>query len=224
MKPNVLVISGLCLSSFFTNVYAADYYSSPSNAPAPNYGYSSSGSQPSQPANNDYRHRNPRVNISVNLSDQSAPVYVSHHSRPRHFRETEWISYRNNAAPSYMVVGGSQPQSPHTLFVCRGEYQGGIHPGKLVAGRCNIGYGGREIRLSRYEVLIDQGQLGWAASNGFIPSNAIPVGKERRRILYSCQAEYQGGMHPGKVVGNACNIGWGGREVALAHYNVLVRL
>lgn len=205
MKPHVLVISGLCLSTLFTNAYAADYYSSPAPS-APDYGYSSSGSTPSQPTYNDHhRHRN--------------------QIKPRYVREVHWTYTGNGPVlPSHMVVGGSQPQSPHTLFVCRGEYAGGIHPGKLVAGRCNIGYGGREIRLSRYQVLVGQGPLGWVAYNGFIPSNALPVGKERHRTLYACQAEYQGGMHPGKVVGNTCNIGWGGREISLFDYNILVRL
>jgi hypothetical protein len=41
-------------------------------------------------------------------------------------------------------------------FVCRGAHGGGTHIGKIASGfaGCNIGYGGREITLSDYEVLV----------------------------------------------------------------------
>jgi len=39
------------------------------------------------------------------------------------------------------------------LYVCRANYNGGVHPGKVVAGNCNIGWGGNEIVLHSFEVL-----------------------------------------------------------------------
>jgi hypothetical protein len=39
-----------------------------------------------------------------------------------------------------------------------------------------------------------------------------------------CRASYQNGIHPGKLVGSACNIGWGGKEIVIASgFQVLVR-
>jgi len=39
------------------------------------------------------------------------------------------------------------------LLVCRVEHKGGTHPGKVVINDCMIGYGGKEIQKSRYDVL-----------------------------------------------------------------------
>jgi hypothetical protein len=58
----------------------------------------------------------------------------------------------NGAVPANAVIGGSEPG--RTLPICHAAYNGGVHPGKVVAGKCNIGYGGKEIVLTSYEVLV----------------------------------------------------------------------
>lgn len=228
MKSLSLVISSLCISGFMSAAHAADYYSNPVSTPIPNNaGYSSSVSSPgsnSHPHSVSHPHRSKHVSISVNLPSQSEPAYYRSKMNKPHFKGPQWIDmWKGNPLPAHAVVGGNQPQFPHTLLICRGEYRGGVHPGKLLAGSCNISWGGNEIRLNHYQVLVSRIPLGFASvTNGYIPANAIQAGHEQGRPLFACQAEYRGGMHPGKVVGNACNIGWGGREVSLFYYNVLV--
>lgn len=68
------------------------------------------------------------------------------------------------------------------------------------------------------------GGVSWvSASNGYVPSGAIPGGYESNgSTLYICRTFYNNGLHPGKVVGSNCNIGWGGQEVVSPQYQVLV--
>lgn len=159
----------------------------------------------------------------VNSPNANIPYYVTRtYPRGKHLL---WIDmWRNSSLPRDVVVGGNQPNSPYTLYVCRGNYRGGVHPGKLVGKTCNITWGGEEIRLSNYQVLVSKIGLGWISSNyGDVPVNAIEGGYEDGHPLYICQADYKGGMHPGKIVSNMCNIGWGGREISVPYYNVLIR-
>ncbi|HEX2955939.1 MAG TPA: DM9 repeat-containing protein [Chitinispirillaceae bacterium] len=135
----------------------------------------------------------------------------------------EWVPASNGTIPPGAVVGGHEPG--RDLYVCRATYHDGVHPGKLVGNCCSIGWGGREITLPNYEVLVSSvpSSLQWVpASNGAVPSNAVVGGHEPGRDLYVCRAAYHGGVHPGKLVGNCCNIGWGGREIMLLNYEVLV--
>src|SRR5262245_30346714 len=37
-------------------------------------------------------------------------------------------------------------------YLCRGKYRNGLHPGSLVNGKCSIGFGGDEVKLSEFEV------------------------------------------------------------------------
>jgi len=60
------------------------------------------------------------------------------------------------------------------------------------------------------------------AANGAVPKGAFIGGQEKNRKLYVCRVRYKGGVHPGKVVGRNCNIGWGGKEITIPRYEVLV--
>jgi len=137
--------------------------------------------------------------------------------------ELRWVPGSNGSVPRGAVVGGQEPG--RQLYVCRAQYQGGVHPGKVVGSNCNIGYGGREITLPQYEVLTtrEPQRIGWVrASRGALAPNAVIGGQEPGRQLYLCRASHQGGVHPGKVVGSNCNIGYGGAEVTLPDYEVMV--
>lgn len=69
-------------------------------------------------------------------------------------------------------------------------------------------------------------QMSWvSAQGGVIPSGAIKAGHEADgRDLYICRALYERGVHVGKVGASlrGCNIGFGGREVTIASYEVAV--
>ena len=61
-----------------------------------------------------------------------------------------------NDVPSGSFKGGYngpiEPVPDDTLYVCRGFYQDGVHPGKLWKSWCHIGWGGKEIFLKEIEI------------------------------------------------------------------------
>lgn len=66
------------------------------------------------------------------------------------------------------------------------------------------------------------------AEGGQIPANAVEAGREApagNEALYICRAEFKNGTHPGKIRSafRGCNIGWGGKEIAVNRYQVLVQ-
>ncbi|MDC3962439.1 DUF3421 domain-containing protein [Polyangium jinanense] len=132
-----------------------------------------------------------------------------------------WVFGMNGYVPAGAIPGGSEPG--RVLYICHGWYEGGLHPGKIVGQNCNIGWGGREVLLNAYEVLVgDPGRVQWVdASNGWIPPGAVSGGYESGRpSLYICRAQYRG-WQPGKVVGENCNFGYGGDEKLSPSYQVL---
>jgi hypothetical protein len=133
-----------------------------------------------------------------------------------------WTTVSNGVAPANLYVGGQEPG--RTLGVCIAAYNGGTHGGKVIGGNCNIGWGGNEVSLSQYQALtnVAAGTDVWVAgSNGGRPADALPSGAEGSTQQYVCRASYGGGTHPGKLLGSNCNIGWGGKEITVASYEVL---
>jgi hypothetical protein len=49
-----------------------------------------------------------------------------------------------------LIAGHENNGEP--LFLCRTDHNGAMHPGKVVNGRCNIGYGGNEISQPDFEL------------------------------------------------------------------------
>ena len=66
--------------------------------------------------------------------------------------------------------------------------------------------------------------VSWVSPvNGAIPAGAVVAGQEPNGApLFACHASYQGGVQPGKVVANNCNIGYGGAEIRVPTYQVAV--
>ncbi|MBK19979.1 MAG: hypothetical protein CMM52_14195 [Rhodospirillaceae bacterium] len=141
----------------------------------------------------------------------------------RKFTSLRWIASSSGKVPRGAISGGSE-KGRSRLYVCRVKYKDGTHPGKIVGRNCNIGWGGKEITISKYEVLTgDTRHISWAnVSSGRLPKNVITGGSERGRRLYLCRAKYKNGTHPGKVVAGKCNIGWGGKERVIRSYQVMV--
>lgn len=133
-----------------------------------------------------------------------------------------WVPNTDPASRQNVIVGGQEPG--RTLPICRAAYRDGLHPGKIVAGNCNFGWGGKEILDPKFDVLTGRPAIRWvAARNGApLPAGAFIGGSEPGRLLPVCRASYQQGMHPGKVVAGNCNIGWGGKEIVLPNYEVMV--
>lgn len=140
-----------------------------------------------------------------------------HHPHPHH-GYYHWEAYRGYMPPN-AVVGGQE--AGRNLFVCQTAFRGTIQPGKVVARRCNITYAGQEIPSPGFAVLVGQ-HLNWVPFTGMIPPSAVVGGTENGQPLFVCQAYFAGGYHPGKVVAGNCNIGYGGNEVVIPDYHLLV--
>ena len=130
--------------------------------------------------------------------------------------------YWTSSAPPDAVDGGHEANGA-PLYVCRAQYSGGVHSGKIVGSGCNFGWGGKEHSVSPFERLGGNADVWEAASGGVLPPGAVVGGHEANGApLYVCRTAYNGGVHPGKTVGAACNIGWGGKEISRTTYDVLV--
>ena len=116
------------------------------------------------------------------------------------------------------------------LFVCRANFQQDVHPGKLVGGKCHIGWGGREYPISPYEMAVASPSSHYWGRAGE-SSTPIAGGREGGRALIICRSEHRSspdgrtfvshGMHSGKLIGRNCHFGYGGQEIINANYEVL---
>lgn len=86
---------------------------------------------------------------SAEVRAQAPPVRAVEPTEP------QWIGASGGGIPSGAVAYGHEADG-REQFACRGAQGGGIHLGKITQGfsGCNIGYGGREITLADYEVLV----------------------------------------------------------------------
>ncbi|MFT6134405.1 MAG: hypothetical protein ACJAZM_000894 [Cyclobacteriaceae bacterium] len=80
------------------------------------------------------------------------------------FSPLEWISVDGCEIPKAAVKGGQEPG--RDLVICRADYAGGKHPGKVVDCGCNIGYGGNEVSVTKYEVLAGTAEIRWVDAVG----------------------------------------------------------
>ena len=145
-------------------------------------------------------------------------------------RDLNWTRAWGDRMPPGAVKGGHAPDGE--LYVCRGRHRDGVHPGKMYHGRCLIGWGGHEVALSNFEVLTAggggggggwSGGLQWVrASRGRHPGFCVRGGNARGFDQCVCRGRYGNGVHVGKTFHGKCNIGWGGKEVVMDDYEVLI--
>ncbi|MBL8207911.1 MAG: DUF3421 domain-containing protein [Blastocatellia bacterium] len=105
------------------------------------------------------------------------------------------------------------------LPLCRATYNGGTHPGKIVNGKCHIGYNGTETNVGTYEVLTSNANPSFSLNTTGNGEKFIVGAESNGQPLYLCSAAYQNGTYPGKIVNGKCNITWGGNEISLASFN-----
>jgi hypothetical protein len=138
-----------------------------------------------------------------------------------------WVKVNfGNEIPADAVIGGKDADGSD-LFVAHANYIGNWHPGKARKSwnNAHIEYGGQELSIDNFEVLVGNNGLGWTSvSGGNMPENAFYGGHENERNLYICRCEYEGTTQLGKTwQGNtSCNIGYGGRGINVPSYEVLV--
>ena len=134
--------------------------------------------------------------------------------------QERWEKYFSQV-PAGAVRGGYSPEGD--LYVCRGRYRDGVHIGKLVGRRCLIGWGGKEVEISPFEVLVGRDLIWRQTHRGVLPPEAVMGGQVGYRPLYVCRARYRDGVHPGKLWLGRCHLGWGGGEYILDEFEVLIR-
>ncbi len=130
-----------------------------------------------------------------------------------------WVRVQEGRIPAQALEGGRDKGQP--IYVCRAQYQNGTHIGKVVNRRCNIGWGGREVVLNTFDVLVERRRARWVSSGQNLPRGAVLAGRSPAGDLYVCRGSYRDGTHIGKLFKGKCNIGWGGKEVTLDEYQVL---
>jgi hypothetical protein len=112
------------------------------------------------------------------------------------------------------AVRGGIDTDGQALYMCTAAYGNGQHPGKVRQqfGACYIPYGGREVAVHSYQVLVPT----WSGSG--TPDYDFGTGHEPNgAVLYTCRGHFEGGLHPGsKTYGGDCNFGWGGLEQSLS--------
>jgi uncharacterized protein DUF3421 len=71
-----------------------------------------------------------------------------------------WIPGDSGLIPDGAIVCGREANGD-PLFVARASLNGGIHPGKIrfAFGHALIGFGGQEVPVQNYEVLVSQDGL-----------------------------------------------------------------
>ncbi|CAG7719322.1 unnamed protein product [Allacma fusca] len=140
----------------------------------------------------------------------------------------QWIHCSNGNYPHNAIEAGHD--SGARLLVARAYFNGALIPGKLHAGHtsCYVAWNGQEHPVPNYEVLVAQpGALRWVPSTGgYLLANAVLGGhSENGEQLLVGRAYHAGTTVPGKVHPShrVCYIPYGGQEIPVSHYDVLMR-
>jgi hypothetical protein len=140
--------------------------------------------------------------------------------------DPNWLpAHMGGAIPIGAFPGGQEGAT--TFYICRAAYNGGVHSGKAFPmGQCNFSWGGLEMTANNYQVLV--GALyTWQAETGpltTVPLGAVQSGNEGAEKLYVCRATYLTGIHPGKLGYGHCYLGYGGKEVVLDTFDLLMNM
>ncbi|KAF7282144.1 hypothetical protein GWI33_003111 [Rhynchophorus ferrugineus] len=129
--------------------------------------------------------------------------------------------------PTSAVLGGHDSDG-NTIYVGRAFVQGDWIPAKIIPGRkcAYAAYAGKEVPKSTYQVLCEE-RFEWvSSSDGQVPLDAVVGGKTSSgENLYIGRAPYSGSITVGKVHPShrTCYISYGGKEISMKKYEVLVR-
>jgi hypothetical protein len=137
----------------------------------------------------------------------------------------EWVNGPTIASLTDAVQGATG--GGVTQYVCRAWYNDGFHPGKYFNGRCNFGWGGKEVSVTtNYSILVNRqpflGQfmkVSWEAKSPLPGFASAGANSPTMRICRAMMND--GGHHLGKEWSNNCNVGFGGVEVTMPSYQVL---
>ncbi|MEK7725040.1 MAG: DM9 repeat-containing protein [Acidobacteriota bacterium] len=127
-------------------------------------------------------------------------------------QSTPLVWTKPTGGKNYQLFSIKQPNGEY-IGICRGNYQGGVYPGKLVNKKCNIGYGGKEIVLSDFEVFEMDANPNIKINDSWRGSQ-FQVGYESNgQKVFLCYAVHQNTYQPGKSVDGKCFFTWNGTEI-----------
>lgn len=165
-----------------------------------------------------YYNHDGTTNVTVNIVHHENATH--HHSRKHHPRY-HWVHASHGAIPPHAVEGGRLFGQP--LYVCQGNYNNSVHPGKVINGHCSIPYGGSEINLSHYRVLVGHGLQWRSIPHRKIPYRGVVGGHEADGTpIYVCRVYHAGAYHPGKTYDGKCDISSGGLEFGQSDFETLI--
>ncbi|XP_022233369.1 uncharacterized protein LOC111081577 isoform X1 [Drosophila obscura] len=137
-----------------------------------------------------------------------------------------WVPSCSGGVPPNAVRSGTT-RTGEPLYVGRGHHAGSLSVGKVHPshGCLYIPFGGQEVRINTYEVLIYQQQDVWVpASPAYTPPGAVVAGHDSDRTpIYAGRANHEGEMLPAKVVPSkgCAYVCYGGYEFQKPTYEVL---
>lgn len=138
-----------------------------------------------------------------------------------------WVpSSTYGGLPANAVIAGNDADgSP--IYIGRTYHEGDQLPVKIVPSRQNayVSYGGQEVHVSNYEVLVGHGFQWVGSASGHTPDGAVSTGNlASGEPVFVGRAHFQGSLTPGKVHrSHGClYIPFGGQEHRIDSYEVLV--
>jgi hypothetical protein len=138
-------------------------------------------------------------------------------------RAIQWRDVQSPFNPGIgAIIGGpgNAPEPGSPMYICRGQVQGSVTPGKWVKGNCNVAFGGKEVVLTQYQIAY--GDALWQpygnTTYGLLRTGTDSDGTP----LFSCRVHYNPGFpqgdqgnQPGKLLNGACRIPYGGGELVI---------
>ncbi|XP_055845961.1 uncharacterized protein LOC129911950 [Episyrphus balteatus] len=140
----------------------------------------------------------------------------------------QWIDATPGNIPRGAVIAGADFDGD-TIYVGRLRHGGDLLPAKVIPSKdgAYVCFGGEEVKSDTFQMLVGAG-FAWATCNGGnVVPNAVPSGNTSDgETLYIGRGHHNGSLSVGKVhPSHGClYLPYGGEEVKLDHYEVLVRI
>uniref|UniRef100_A0A1I8PFC2 Uncharacterized protein n=1 Tax=Stomoxys calcitrans TaxID=35570 RepID=A0A1I8PFC2_STOCA len=138
-----------------------------------------------------------------------------------------WLPVNLEYPPPGSVLAGHDSDGC-TIYVGRAEHNGLKLPCKFLPDRheAYVAHEGSEISKYAVEVLVGHNYTWQQVHEGFIPPNAVSTGDSHSgEPMYVGRANHNGSLTPGLIMAenNCLLLPYGGREVCVGNYEVLVR-
>jgi hypothetical protein len=144
------------------------------------------------------------------------------------FSGYNWIPSTIHAGlPAGNAVYAGNDSDGTPIYVGRAFHEGDQIPAKVIPSKqaCYVPHNGLEVFKPNFDLLSGTGFNWVGSSNGHVPTGAVLAGHQRTgEPLYIGRAHHEGSLTVGKIhTGHGCiYIPYGGQEVSILHYEVLV--